>query len=124
MAVKVSTEKELGEALKRKEDGIEITGDLAKKTIRLRATGNVAWAIAIAAIGFAVYGVATAPVTGGTTAAISAFAAPTAVGILGGAATYSAIAIAIAAGGVGALTSLRKYKEISRSSSSLTLKRK
>jgi hypothetical protein len=33
---------------------IEIEGDLAKKIIRLKATGNVAWAIAIAAIGMAV----------------------------------------------------------------------
>jgi len=124
VAVKVSTEKELGEALKRKEDSIEITGDLAKKTIRLRATGNVVWAIAITAIGLAIYGVATAPVTGGTTAGLSALTAPAAVGILGGPVTYSAIAIAIAAGGVRALTSLREYKEVSRSSSSLTLKRR
>ena len=124
MTVKVSTEKELGEALKRKEDMIEITGDLAKKSFKLRATGKVAWAIALTAISIAVYSVATAPVSGGATAAVSAVAAPAAIGILGGATTYSAIAIAIAAGGVGALTSLRKYKEISRTSSSLTLKRR
>lgn len=120
---RVSTEKELGDALKHKEDSIEITGDLAKKTIRLRATGNVAWAIAIAAIGIAVYGAITAPATGGTTGAAGLIAAPAAVGILGGAVTYSAIAVATAAGGVGALTSLRKYKEISRTENSLILKR-
>lgn len=124
MTAKVSTEKELGDALRRKEDMIEITGDLAKKSIKLRATGNIAWAIALTAIGIAIYSVAAAPVSGGTTAAVSAIAAPAAVGVLGAATTYSAIAIAIAAGGVGALTSLRKYKEISRTSSSITLKRR
>ena len=103
MAKKVSTEEELGEALKNKEDTIEITGDLAKKTIKLRATGKVAWAIAFAAIGIAAYAAIVAIPTGGTSAAISAFAAPAAVGILGGAATYTAIAIAVAAGGVSAL---------------------
>jgi hypothetical protein len=40
-----STEKEFGDALKREDDSIEIIGDLAKKTIRLRATGNVAWTV-------------------------------------------------------------------------------
>jgi hypothetical protein len=123
MAKKVSTEKELGEALKNEEDTIEITGDLAKKTIKLRATGKVAWAIALAAIGIAVYAAIVAIPTGGSSAAISAFAAPAAVGILGGAVTYTAIAIAVAAGGVGALTTLRSYKEVARTSSSITLKR-
>ena len=122
--VNVTTEKELGKALKRNEEIIEITRDLAKKTIRLRATGNVAWAIAFAAIGIAVYGVIAAPATGGSSGIFAGFTAPAAVGILGGAASYSAIAIAVAAGGVGALTSLRKYKEISRTSSSVILKRK
>lgn len=121
---KVTTEEELGEALKRNADTIEISGDLSKKIIRIRATGNVAWAIAIAAIGIAIYGVVSAPITGGTSGIAAGFVAPAAVGILGGTVTYSAIAIAIAAGGVGALISLRKYKEVSRTSSSLILKRK
>ncbi|PSU86957.1 hypothetical protein [Photobacterium kishitanii] len=120
----VNTEKELGKALKNKESTIEITGDLAKKTIKLRATGTVAWAIAIGAIGIAVYGaIATVP-TGGSSAVVSGIAAPAAISILGGAATYSAIAIAIAAGGVGALTTLRGYKEVSRTENSITLKRR
>ncbi len=124
MAVKVSTEKDLGDALKRNEDCIEIIGDLAKKTIKIRATGNVAWAIAIAAVGVAVYGVIALPVTGGTSAAVSGLVAPAAVGILGGTITLSAVSIAVAAGGIGALTSLRKYKEVSRTGNSLILKRK
>lgn len=124
MTKKVSTEKELGEALKNKESTIEITGDLAKKTIKLRATGALAWAVAFAAIGIAVYGAIAAIPTGGTSVAISAFAAPAAVGILGGAATYTAIAVAVAAGGAGALSALRSYKEVSRTANSITLQRR
>ncbi|OQX01930.1 MAG: hypothetical protein BWK73_44435 [Thiothrix lacustris] len=124
MTARVSTEKELGDALKREEHTIEITGDLAKKTIKLRATGNIAWAVAFAAIGIAVYGVIATPVTGGTTGIVAGFTGTAAVGILGGAATYSAIAIAVAAGGVGVLTSLRSYKEVSRTANSLIIKRK
>lgn len=128
MARKVNTEKELGEALKAGEDEIEIEGDLANKTVRIRATGKIAWAIAFGAIGIAAFsayatlgtgGVST-PVTG-TTAALSATAA---VGILGGSATAAAISIAIAAGGVGALTSLRNYKEVSRTATTLVLRRR
>jgi hypothetical protein len=126
--MKVKTEKELGEALKNKEETIEITGDLAKKTIKIRATGKVAWVVAFGAIGIAVYAVASTIPTGGTSAPIAGQVAGitggAAVTILGGAATYSAIAVAIAAGGIGALTSLRKYKEISRSPTSLVLKRR
>ncbi|EHK9018668.1 hypothetical protein K0W38_004425 [Vibrio vulnificus] len=121
---KVTTEKELGEALKNEESTIEITGDLAKKTIKLRATGNVAWAIAIGAIAIAAYGIIAAVPSGGSGALVSGIAAPAAVGVLGGAVTYSAIAIAVAAGGVGALTALRGYKEVSRTENSITLKRR
>lgn len=127
MARKVKTEKELGEALKGEEDEIEIEGDLANKTIRIRATGKVAWAIAFSAIGIAAFatyatvgtGGAGGPVTG-PTAGIGAAAA---VGILGGAATVAAISIAFA-GGLGALTRLRKYEEVSRSASTLVLRRR
>jgi hypothetical protein len=124
MAVIVETSKELGAALKRQEDTIEIHGDLARQTIRLRATGRVAWAVAAAAIGLAVYAALSAPVTGGTSLALEGFAAPAAIGILGFEVTSIAVAIAVAAGGIGALTSLRQYKELSRTSSSLVLGRR
>ncbi|MCK9384211.1 MAG: hypothetical protein M0Q15_06250 [Nevskia sp.] len=97
---------------------------LAKKTIRLRATGKVAWAIAAAAIGLAVYAALGAPATGGTSLALESFAAPAAIGILGFEVTFLAIAVAVAAGGIGALTSLRRYKEISRTSDTLVLSRR
>lgn len=118
----VRTEKELGEALKHKADTIEIEGDLLSgKVRRIRATGKLAWFIAIGALGIAVVSFLG---TGGAGGVISMGFAPAAVGVLGGATTYSAIAIAIAAGGVGALNSLRNYKEVSRSSDKLVLKKR
>ncbi|MDO1509209.1 MULTISPECIES: hypothetical protein [unclassified Neisseria] len=124
----VRTEKELGDALKRGDETIEIEGDLSKKTIKIRATGRVAWAIAIGAIGIAVYAAIATLGTGGVatpvTSTAAAIAAPAAVGVLGGTVIYSAIAIAVVAGGVGALTSLRNYKEISRTDNKLVLKKR
>lgn len=126
MVAKVKTEKEFADAINRGEDTIEIEGDLAKKTIRIRATGNVAWAIAFGAIGIAVYSAIATGATGGTsapaTAPVAVLTGGAAIGILGGAATYSAIAVA--AGGVGVLTKLRGYEEVSRAENKLILKRK
>lgn len=128
MVKKVRTEAELGEALKNNEESIEIEGDLARKTIKIRATGNVAWAVCIGAIGIATYSVIATVGTGGTsapvTATTAAFTAATATTVLGGAVTYSAIAIAVAAGGVGSLNKLRKYKQVSYENSRLILRRK
>lgn len=128
MPKKVNTEREFAEALNNGEDTIEIEGDLAKKTVRIRATGNVAWAIAFAAIGIAVYATIVTGATAGTstpvTGTIAGITGGAAIGILGIPATYSAIAIAIAAGGVGSLTKLRDYKEISYKGNILILKRK
>ena len=46
----IINEKDLSEALKNDKDTIEIEGDLADKVIRIKATGSVAWAIAIGSI--------------------------------------------------------------------------
>lgn len=124
----VKTEKELGQALKDEVDTIEIEGNLATKTFRIHATGNIAWAVAFAAIGIAVYSVLSVPATGGlsTPAAITAgFVSGGAVAtILGSAATTTAISIAVAAGSASALTALRNYKKISYSPGKLVLQRK
>ncbi|WP_275897270.1 hypothetical protein [Helicobacter suis] len=39
----IQTEEELARAIKEGRDTIEIEGDLATKTIRIKATGKVAW---------------------------------------------------------------------------------
>ena len=50
---KVRNAKELGAEIERGADMIEIEGDLARRVIRIRATGRVAWLVAFGAIGLA-----------------------------------------------------------------------
>ena len=101
----ITSEKELGKALKENQDTIVIEGELGEKVIRIKATGKVAWVIAIAALVVAV------PMAmSGVGIAASGITATGAVAVLGAGATTSAIAIAVAAGGVGALNKLRKYR--------------
>lgn len=116
----ISTEKELGEALKNNQDSIEIVGDLSRKVLKIKATGKVAWAIAIGAIGIAI--ILTVG-SGGTAAPAAGFVSVGAVSVLGVSAATSAVAIAIAAGGVGALNSLRQYKIVSKSDNKVVLSR-
>jgi len=118
----VRTEEELAEAIKNDEETIEIEGDFKNKVLKIKATGKAAWIIAIGAVGVAVAGIMLAPASGGTSTAVSALAAPAAVGIWGTAATLSAISIAIAAGGVGVLNKLRKYNIIENTDEKLVLK--
>ncbi len=117
----ITTEKQLGQALKDEKDEIVIEGDLTKKVVRIRATGKIAWMVAIAAIAIAV-GVLIA--SGGTGAPASGLVGVGAVSVLGLPAALSAIGIAVAAGGVGVLNSLRKYKEVSRDGDRIVLKRR
>ena len=120
----ITSEKELGIALKENREYIEIEGSLASKCVKIKATGRVAWMIAIGAIAIAVVAIISAPATGGTSGAVGFVAAPTAVGILGAGTTTSAIAIAVAAGGVGALNKLRKYKLEKKDDNRVILHRK
>lgn len=109
----MTTEKELGEALKRGDSTIVVEFELANKVIRIKATEKGVWALCVGAIGVAaVCGVVTIS-TAGTATVPSAFIATpaiaTASGVLGMSTTISAIGIAIAGGGVGALNKLRGY---------------
>ena len=119
----ITTEKELGEALKQEQETIEIEGDLANKTFRIKGVGKVAWAVAFGAIVVAVASILAAPATGGTSAAVGLVAAPAAVGVLGAAATTAAIGIAVGAGSAAVLGKLRKYKVVKHTKNKLILKR-
>ncbi|MCG4253707.1 hypothetical protein K6W37_07315 [Acetobacter senegalensis] len=100
---------------------IEIEGDFAKKIIRLKATGNVAWPIAFGAIGLAVAALIVATpatvATGGLAApvegvSVAMLAAP-AVAIIGLDVVVMSVGLAITAGGVGILSRLRSdYKVV------------
>lgn len=116
----VRTEQELGQAIRHDEDRIEIEGDLAKKVIRLKATGKVAWAVAIGAIAVAV---ATLIMMGPAAAPVAAVSAPAAVAILGVSATVSAVWIAVAGGGVSTLGRLRQYRLEQRTDGRVVLER-
>lgn len=117
----IRTEKELGAALKANQDTLEIEGDLKNKVVKIKATGKVAWAIAIGAIGVAVLVTAA---TGGAGAPASGLIGIGAISVLGLPAATSAVAIALAAGGVGALNSLRHYNIVSNSGDKLILSRR
>ena len=119
--VPVKTPKELGKALKNNADEILIEGDLKKKVIRIRITGKVAWLVAIGAIAAAVAAIIA---SGGLAFALGIPLVAPAISILGVPTVSAAILIAIAAGGVGALNKLRKYKEVERGEDWLVLRRK
>ena len=126
----IINEKDLSEALKNDKDTIEIEGDLADKVIK--ATGSVAWAIAIGSIAVGLAAIFVTAGTGGAatpaTVPTSALAAAGAVAILGTPTTISLIGIAVAAGGVSAgiarLNKLRDYKIKSKTKNKVILVRK
>lgn len=106
----MTTLDEVVRAVDNKEDCIIIEGDKANDVYRIIATGNVAWAIAIGAIGLSAAlifitvgsGGAAAPVTVPVEVASKTIIAPVVIATLGWGATSTAIAICFAAGGVAA----------------------
>ena len=118
--MRVRTEEELAKAIENGEDTIEIEGDLKEKTLKIKATGKVAWVVAIGAIGIAVTIVIT---TGGAGTPASGIIGVGAVSVLGLPAAITAVSIAVAAGGVGVLNKLRSYKIVENSENILILKK-
>ena len=116
----ILSEQDLGKALVEKQDTIEIEGDLANKVIKIKATGTVAWVVAFGAIGIAVTFLLT---TGGAGAPVSGIIGLGAISVLGLPVAVSAVSIAIAAGGVGSLNTLRNYKITSHANGKVTLSR-
>lgn len=119
----IFNEKDLGDALNKDQETIEIEGDLVKKVFRIKATGKLAWAVALGAIAVAGTAVLLAPTPEPTTKALGPIAGGAAIGILGISATTAAISISIATGGIGALRKLRAYKIISHNDGKIILKK-
>ncbi|WP_350647398.1 hypothetical protein [Pseudomonas sp. HY13-MNA-CIBAN-0226] len=124
----VTTEAELADAVNRNEDTIIIEGDLAKKTVRIKATGTVAWVVAIGSIGIVFYGVVATLGTGGAAAPIAtvgfATGSAAAISVLGAAATTAAISMAVSVRSLSVLKKLRgNYKIAINSGDKVTLKR-
>ena len=125
-AKKVKTEEELADALKHNENTIEIEGSLIDKIIKIKATGNVSWAIAIGAISIAIVGIVypvPEPTSQAATKGVAAITVAGATSILGAGAATTAVLIAIAAGGVGVLNKLRDYKIIEKTDKKIVLRR-
>ena len=132
----VANEKELAYALKNQEDKIEVECDLKEKVLRIKAEGGVAWAVCAGAIAIAITSItvgstatvatggAATPAAFGAQAFITAPAATTAVSILGLPTTITAIGIALAGGGIGALNQLRDYRMVNVSEHKAILYRK
>jgi len=116
----IKTEKELAEAIKNEEEFIEIEGDLRNKVFKIKATGKVAWIVAIGAIAVAL---PIAILTGGVATPASAVVGIGAVSVLGLPAAMAAVMIAVSAGGVGVLNKLRSYKIADNSGNILKLKK-
>ena len=106
MVTSVYNEEELAKAIKNNTDTIEIHGNLAKRTIRIKAAGNVAWAVAFGAIAVAMASVFLTMGTGGTAAPVAttalAGAAPAATAVLGLGTTITVGSLVIAAGSISA----------------------
>lgn len=128
MSVICSTPDEFGKAIKSSEDEIIIEGDLVNKVIRIKAVGKGIWAVCIVALGAAVICYTTAPATAPLTGGMSLVGGTAATGLAAtalGTAVGPAIAISAAAGGVGALNTLRdKYKIVERDKKRIKLKKK
>lgn len=132
MSIKCKTPKELANAIKNKEESIIIEGDLKNKVIRIKATGTVAWGVCAVFLGAAiVFYIATPAATvtttpvGGAMSFTSGIVATTAATTTLGSATVAAVAIGVAAGGIGALNTLRdRYKIVEKDKYHIKLQRK
>ena len=110
MAV-VHNVKELVNAILNGEIEFEIKEPMKDVVIKIKATGAVAWGVAIGAIGIAAAAVLASPATGGISGVVggtAAFAA-TATALGGTSIATAAIGIAVAGGGVSVLNKLREY---------------
>lgn len=117
----IKKEAELASALKNQDDTIEIEGDLANKVVRIKATGKVAWAVAFTGIAAAVV---IFLATGGAGSPVSGIIGAGTITVLGLPAAASAVMIAVAAGGVGVLNTLRAYRISSKRDGHVVLQRK
>lgn len=128
MAMTVDNEKDLGSAIERGEEEIIIEGDLSKRIIRIKATGKVAFVIAIGAVAVGLVVALSAPATGPGAPAMGLIAttnASGAVGVWGIGATVTAINLCLGTRSTIVLKKLYNgYKISKKTSKSITLVKK
>lgn len=117
MRISVSTPEELGKAIKENEDEIEILGDIEAEVRKIITLPKAHWVVAVGAISTTVFSVLTTGDIGISRSPITirgtAFSLAPIAGILllGEGAFLSAVSMAIAGGGVDALSKLRNRYE-------------
>lgn len=134
----VSTEKELGNAIHDNVDVIEVEGDLAKKVIKIKATGKVAWLACIGSLTVAIIAtvaamvpdpaepleIGVAGISYGVSAVTLGFATTSAVSIgIAGALAAGATGAAVGSAAIGILNKLRNYKITEKSDKRVVLER-
>lgn len=109
-----SNAQELGRAIESNQNEITVEGDLAKKIIRIKATGKVAWMIAGGAVVIGIIAVMNMPAAASTgptgliaEGVVLSTTAAGAVSILGVSATVTAVSIGVGARDHRALGKLR-----------------
>ena len=132
MSVQCNTPKELGEAIKNKEESIYIEGDFKNKVVHIQATGAAVWGACAVSLGIAIAACKAAPALvaaagplGGGTAALAGVAGFSTASAILGSAAVPAVLLGVAGGGIGALNSLRnKYKIVEKNDKYIKLQRK
>lgn len=132
MSINCKTPEELAKAIKNNEESILIEGDLKNKIIRIKATGKVAWGVCAASLAAAIaFYMATPAATvtmtpvAGTMSLVSGIGVTAVAATTIGSAAVPAVIIGVAAGGIGALNTLRdKYKIVEKDKKHIKLQRK
>lgn len=127
----VDNAQELGKAIKNGQDEITIEGSLKDQIIKIKATGKVAWVVALGAIGVAVVAIMTMPAAAPTGAgfiadgAIVASTASAAVAVLGLTTTIAAVSICLGAKNKRVLETLyNDYKIVEKTSRYIKISKK
>lgn len=127
----VDNAQELGKAIKNGQDEITIEGSLKDQIIKIKATGKVAWVVALGVIGVAVVAIMTMPAAAPTGAgfiadgAIVASTASAAVAVLGLTTTIAAVSICLGAKNKRVLETLyNDYKIVEKTSRYIKISKK
>ena len=132
MSINCKTPEDLAKAIKNNEDSILIEGDLKNKVICIKATGKVAWGVCVASLTAAIAFYTATPTTTvtmtpavGTMSLVGGIGATAVAATTIGSAAVPAVIIGVAAGGIGALNTLRdRYKIVEKDKNHIRLQRK
>jgi len=111
MSKPISDPKDLKKALDNNQNTIEIEGNLADRTVTIKATGKVAWVVALGAVTVAIgatFITPAAPIVAPVTTITAGITAPVAVATVGTGTTVVMISLAITTGSLAAAKLLFK----------------